>query len=190
MAFISTGGAKIMRESSKAALGGIVAALAVVVMLATYISPLLVYTAPPFAGLLLIFIIKEIGYSWAFGTYAAVSLLSVFVIADKESAVFFTFFFGFYPILRSFLCKKISIKPLSFFIGLVIFNISLIVSVWFCSYVFGIDYSEITSGGKSVIILFYGLMNVVFVVYDYLFLKLNVLYDRTLSGKVKKLFRH
>ena len=96
-----------MRESSKAALGGIVAALAVVVMLATYISPLLVYTAPPFAGLLLIFIIKEIGYSWAFGTYAAVSLLSVFVIADKESAVFFTFFFGFYPILRSFLCKKI-----------------------------------------------------------------------------------
>lgn len=179
-----------MRESSKAALGGIVAALAVVIMLATYISPLFVYTAPPFAGLLLIFIIKEIGYSWAFGTYAAVSLLSVFVIADKESAVFFTFFFGYYPILRTVLCNKIKIKLLSFAVGLFVFNISLLISVWFCSVVFGIDYSDFTSGGKAMILLFVGLMNIVFVVYDFLFLRLNFLYDKLLSKKVKRFFRH
>ena len=179
-----------MRESSKAALGGIVAALAVVIMLSTYISPLLVYTAPPFAGLLLIFIIKEIGYSWAFGTYAAVSLLSVFIIADKESAVFYTFFFGYYPIVRAFLCSKIKINPLSFLLGLLIFNASLFVSVWFCSTIFGIDYSEFTTGGKYMILMFFALMNVVFVAYDLLFIKLNFLYDKLLSKKVKAFFRH
>lgn len=179
-----------MRESSKAALGGIVAALSICIMFATYISPLLVYTAPPFAGLLLIFILKEIGYSWAFGTYTAVSILSVFLIADKESAVFFTFFFGYYPILRSFLLKKIKIKPLSFFIGLIVFNLSLTVSVFFCSEIFGIDYSEFSEGGKVMVFLFIFLMNIVFAAYDFLFLKLNILYDNMLSGKVKKFFKH
>ncbi|MDY4255808.1 MAG: hypothetical protein SOX69_08840 [Oscillospiraceae bacterium] len=179
-----------LRESSKAALGGIVAALSVCIMLATYISPLLVYTAPPFAGLLLIFILKEIGYSWAFGTYAAVSLLSVFIIADKESAVFFTFFFGYYPILRTFLCEKIRIKPISFLTALFVFNVSLYISVWFCTEFFGVDYSEFTDGGRAMMLLFVLLMNIVFVAYDYLFLKLSVLYDKMLSGKVKKFFRH
>ena len=69
-------------------------------MLITYFSPLLVYTAPPFAGILLIVIVNEIGYRWALGTYVAISLLSVFLIADKESAVYFTMFFGYYPILK------------------------------------------------------------------------------------------
>ena len=89
-----------MRESTKAALGGIVSALAVIVMLVTYLSPLLVYTAPPFAGILLILIVNELGNKWAVGTYVSISLLSIFFIADKESAVFFTMFFGYYPILK------------------------------------------------------------------------------------------
>ena len=51
-----------MRESSKAALGGIIAALSVSIMLLTYISPLLVYTVPVISGLLLLIIVTEIGY--------------------------------------------------------------------------------------------------------------------------------
>ncbi len=64
-----------MRESSKAALGGIIAALSVSMMLLTYLSPLLVYTAPVLAGLLLLIIVNEIGYRWAIGTYAAIGML-------------------------------------------------------------------------------------------------------------------
>ena len=60
-----------MRESSKAALCGMVAALAVVIMMITYISPVLVYTAPPFAGLILLLIVNEVGFSRAVGTYFA-----------------------------------------------------------------------------------------------------------------------
>lgn len=177
-----------MRESSKAALGGIVAALAVVIMLITYLSPLLVYTAPPFAGILLIIIIEEISYGWAFGTYAAVSALSILFIADKEAAVFFVFFFGYYPILRKYLSSKIKNRPVLYVIKLLIFNAALLSAVYVCAYVFNIDYSEFSDSGEIMMLLFWGLMNVVFIVYDFLLSKLMFIYDVRLRKEFKKLF--
>jgi hypothetical protein len=188
--FIKTEGEFVLRESSKIALGGIISALAVVIMLSTYITPLLVYTAPPFAGLLLVVMLREIGYSWAFGAYTAVSLLSVFLVADKESAVFFMMFFGYYPILRMFINSKIKIKPLSFAMGFVVFNCSLYLSVKICSEIFGIDYSDFTDGGTAMFILFIVLMNFVFIAYDVLLNRAVYIYDMMISKKVKKLFRH
>ena len=122
-----------MRESAKAALGGIIAALSVSIMLITYISPVLVYTAPVFAGMFLLIIVEEIGYRWALGTFAAVSLLSVFMIADKEAAVFYTMLFGYYPILREFICGKLTRKTLLFFIKLIIFNSALFSAIAICA---------------------------------------------------------
>ena len=105
-----------MRESTKASLGGIIAALSIVIMLLTYVSPLLVYTAPPFAGILLLIIINELGFRWSAATFAAVSLLSVFIIADKEAAVFYTMFFGYYPILVTVINKAVKNKLVNFVI--------------------------------------------------------------------------
>ena len=177
-----------MRESSKAALGGIVSALAVVIMLITYISPLLVYTAPPFAGILLIIIIEEISYGWAVSTYAAISALSVLFIADKEAAVFFVFFFGYYPILRKFLADKIKKQPVLYALKLLIFNVALLSAVYVCAYVFHIDYSEFSDSGEVMMLLFWGLMNVVFIVYDFLLAKIMLLYNVKLKKEFKKLF--
>lgn len=177
-----------MRESSKAALGGIVAALAIVVMLVTYISPLLVYTAPPFAGILLIIIIEEINYKWAVSTYAAISTLSLLFIADKEAAVFFVMFFGYFPILRKYLEEKIKNKTLLYVVKLLIFNTALMSAVYICSFVFHIDYSEFSSSGEAMMILFAVMMNIVFIVYDFLLAKLMLLYDIKLKKQFVKLF--
>ena len=122
-----------MKQSAKAAIGGIVSSLAIVIMLCTYISPLLVYTAPPFAGLLLILSVNEVGYKWAFGTYVSISILSLLFIADKESAVFFSMFFGYFPILTLYLEKRIRWFIVKFLIKLLIFNISCIGSVMISS---------------------------------------------------------
>lgn len=179
-----------MRESSKAALCGIVAALAVVIMMITYISPVLVYTAPPFAGLILLLIVNEVGFSRAIGTYVAVSLLSLFLIADKEAATFFTCFFGFYPILRIFLDKKIKLKAIKWIIKVFVFNLSLLSSVCVSMYIFNIDYSDFTDGGKYMAYLFFLMMNVVFVLYDFLIARLQILYFLRLQKRFRKLFRH
>ncbi len=179
-----------MRESSKAALCGIVAALAVVIMMITYISPVLVYTAPPFAGLILLLIVNEVSFSRAVGTYFAVSLLSLFLIADKEAATFFTCFFGFYPILRIFLDKKIKLKTIKWIIKVLVFNLSLLSSVCVSMYIFNIDYSDFTDGGKYMAYLFFVMMNVVFVLFDFLIGRLQILYFLRLQKRFRKLFKH
>lgn len=179
-----------MRESSKAALCGIVAALAVVIMMITYVSPVLVYTAPPFAGLILLLIVNEVGFSRAVGTYFAVSLLSLFLIADKEAATFFSCFFGFYPILRIFLDKRIKLKAIKWIIKVLVFNLSLLSSVCVSMYIFNIDYSDFADGGKYMTYLFFVMMNVVFVLFDFLIGRLQILYFLRLQKRFRKLFKH
>lgn len=178
-----------MRESSKAALGGIIAALSVVIMLATYLSPLLVYTAPPFAGILLIVILEELDLKWAFGTYVAISLLSLFMIADKEAAVFFTFFFGYYPILRSFLSSKIKKKQILLLLGWLVFIAASAAAIALCAFVLHIDYGDIYHSGKIFVVLSVLLMNVVFFVYDFLIARIHVYYRIKLKAKIKKIFK-
>ncbi len=179
-----------MRESSKAALCGIVAALAVVIMMITYISPVLVYTAPPLAGVILLLIVNEIGFSRAVGTYVTVSLLSLFLIADKEAATFFTCFFGYYPILRIFLDKKIKLKTIKRIIKFVVFNLSLLSCVGVSMYIFNIDYSDFTDGGKYAIYIFWGIMNFIFILFDFLVAKLQIFYFLRLQKRFRKLFRY
>ncbi len=178
-----------MRESSKAALGGIIAALSVSMMLITYISPVLVYTAPVFAGMFLLIIVEEIGYHWAFGTFTAVSLLSVFMIADKEAAVFYTMLFGYYPILREFICSKLRNRLLLFLIKLLIFNTALFGAIAICNYVFHIDYSEFSEGGKIMAALYIVMMNAVLFLYDMLIAKFTLLYKKRLQKKIRKMFK-
>lgn len=177
-----------MRESSKASLCGIVSALAVVIMLSTYLSPLLVYTAPPFAGLLLLIIVNELGYKWSLGSYVTISLLSVFLIADKESAVFFTFFFGYYPILVVFLNKTVKIKALCIILKFLIFNASCIMSLLLSSFFFGIDGDDILSEGALYLVIFVFLLNVFFFIYDLLIVRLQLLYRIKLRKTIKKIF--
>lgn len=178
-----------MRESSKAALGGIIAALSVVIMLTTYLSPFLVYTAPQFAGILLIVILEELDRKWAFGTYVAISLLSLFMIADKEAAVFFTFFFGYYPVLREFLSTKIKKNQVLLLLGWIVFNAASAAAILLCAFVLRIDYGEFYNDGKILIILSVFLMNVVFFVYDFLLVRVHTYYRIKIKAKIKKIFK-
>lgn len=179
-----------MRESAKAALGGIVSALAVVVMLVTYLSPLLVYTAPPFAGILLILIVNELGYKWGIGTYVSISILSVFFIADKEAAVFFTMFFGYYPILKLWMDKRLHNKLIRAILKLLIFNVSVAASVAICIFVFHIPYDDFAESGYILLAVFWLMLNFLLVVYDYLITALQNLYQRKLRKRIQKIFRH
>ncbi len=157
-------------------------------MLSTFLSPLLVYTAPPFAGLLLLIIVNELGYKWSLGAYLTISVLSVFLIADKESAVFFSFFFGYYPILVVFLNERVKIKSLCILLKFLIFNASCITCLLLSSIFFGIDGGDILSEGALYIIIFIFLLNVFFIIYDLLIVRLQLLYRIKLRKTIKKIF--
>lgn len=177
-----------MRESTKAALGGIVSAMAVVIMLSTYLSPFLVYTAPPFAGLLMLITVNELGYKWSTGVYFTVSVLSIFLIADKESAVFYSMFFGYYPILSVFLQTKIKNKKIRYVLKLLIYNIAVTIAFLICTFVLAIDYDDFENT-TIFIVSFVLLMNLLFVAYDMLVDRLQILYMLKIHKRFKKLFK-
>ncbi len=168
---------KKSKKSTKVALGGLAAALCLVTMFLTGIIPFSHYVCPAFAGLVLIAVAHENGFSTATLVYIAVSILSIFIVPIKESALLFMFFFGYYPVLQM---KLIKIKPviISYILRFIVFNIGIIAAYWVVINVLGITeiMDEFGSFGKysAIILLVFG--NVFFAVYDFMTLTLNEVY--------------
>lgn len=102
------------------ALGGMLAALAVVIMTLGALIPLATYCCPLLAMLLLIFVLERCGRRIAWVWYAAVSILSCMLCPDPEAAAVFVAL-GYYPIVRRDL-NRIPWRPVRLGIKLVLFN--------------------------------------------------------------------
>lgn len=87
------------------ALGGIMAALAVVIMCLGGLIPLATYVCPMLCAVLLMLVLKQAGKRVAWAWYGAVSILSLLLGPDKEAAAVFVFL-GYYPILKPWLDQR------------------------------------------------------------------------------------
>ena len=114
-----------MRRSFIVAFCGIIAALCIVLMIFAGAVQVATLAIPALSGMLLMFIVIELGVKWALCVYAAVSVFSLLFVADKEAALMFTLFFGYYPILKAKL-DTVSPKLLSLCIKLAVFNAAMI----------------------------------------------------------------
>ena len=81
------------------ALGGVLAALAVVIMAMGTLIPVATYVCPMLCILLLQVILKTCSSRIAWAWYEAVSVLSLLLAPDKEAAIVFVFL-GYYPIVK------------------------------------------------------------------------------------------
>lgn len=165
-----------MKSTFKIALGGVIAALCVVLMFLTAIIPVGALALPCICGLLLLMISYEVGLRWALLTYGAVALLSMLFVADKEAAVIFTMFMGYYPILKELLDKKLKSKALSFAIKLVIFNICAVGGFFLGVYILGIPKESFEINGLYLPWLFLLLGEVFFVVYEFCLTRIRLIY--------------
>lgn len=104
-------------EARKIALGGMMAALAVVIMGLGGLIPVATFVCPMLCMLLLAFVTRfcgsQIGWAW----YGAVAILSLLMGPDKEAASVFAFL-GFYPIIK----PRLDRMKLGFVLKLVLFN--------------------------------------------------------------------
>lgn len=175
-------------KSAKTAVGGIVTALSIVIMFMTSVIPTLTYALPAAAGILLCLIVIEIDKKWAFGVYAAVSVLSVLLIADKEAAVMYVMFFGYYPILKGVFEGKLS-SLVSWILKFIVFNAGVILAFIISIYVFNIPFDEMeTYGyGAAVILLIAG--NVIFLIYDFALSNLIKLYLLKWRKSFRRIFK-
>lgn len=177
-----------MRSTSITALGGIIAALSVIFMFLSALLPFMTYVVPAFAGLLLIVTIREVDLKWSAYIYVTVALLSLLILADKEAAVMYTFFFGYYPIFRVFIDGRVKNKVFKTVLNFAVFNISVVLGYLLIIYVFAIPIEEMEEFGKYTNLVLLLLGNVTFVFYDVVVKNLSVLYDRFWHRRISKIF--
>lgn len=87
------------------ALGGVLAALAVVIMGMGTIIPVATYVCPVLCAMLLQIVWKTCGKRMAWAWFCAVAVLSVLLAPDKEAAAVFCFL-GYYPIVKPWLDRR------------------------------------------------------------------------------------
>lgn len=147
------------------ALGGVLAALAVVIMGLGTLIPVATYVCPMFCALILQLVLKICGKRIAWAWYGAVALLGLLLAPDKEAAaVFLTL--GYYPILKPGLDRmkgKWLVKGL-------FFNAVILLTYWMLMHLFGFaqltaEFEELGSIMTAIMLL---LGNVIFFLLDQL----------------------
>lgn len=91
---------KRQQKSWAMAYCGIVAALCVALMLLGAVIPIAMFIAPAVAGFLIATVCVECGMQMALTAYAAVNLLALLFVPDKEVALIFTVLLGYYPLAK------------------------------------------------------------------------------------------
>lgn len=86
-------------KSREIALCGMLNALAVVLMNLGSLVPLATFCTPLLAMLVLLPVLEEYGPKMAWAAWFSVSILSLLLVSDRETALVYVFF-GWYPILR------------------------------------------------------------------------------------------
>ena len=174
-----------MSKSGKIALGGLLTALGVVLMFLTGLIPIGTYALPAIAGVLLIVAVIEIGAKWAWMIYAAVAVLSLLFAADKEAALLFVLFFGYYPVLKSFL-ERISNKVLSWISKFAVFNVAVGACFFLAVNFLQLPEDSFTVFGIYLPWVFLILGNAVFLIYDIALSGLVATYVEKLHHRVTK----
>ena len=173
-----------MRKSRNISLAGILTALCVVCLAIGAFIQTLDLTAAALGSIIILIALIELGKKWAWGVFAASSLLSVLILPYKLPCVVFALFSGFYPILKENL-NRIPKKWLSYTARIGIFNIALaligIVSVFLLKADITAQYGELVYLAVAGFIL---LANITFILFDFALERIAVYYIRKIRPKV------
>lgn len=155
------------------ALGGILAALAVVVMSMGTLIPVATYAAPMLCCMLVQAVMRTCGKRTAWAWFGAVALLSLLMAPDKEAAAVFLFL-GDYPLLKPMMDKTKRRRLWK----AVYFNASILTMYWLLMHLFGMAQitEEFAGMGAVMPLILLSMGNVVF-----------FLLDRMLSMRVRKI---
>lgn len=119
-------------SASAIALGGILAALAVVILSMGTLIPVATFVCPMLCMLLLKVVLircgDRIGWAW----YGAVAVLGALLAPDKEAAAVFVFL-GFYPIIK----PKMEALPAKWLWKVLYFNAAILIMYWLLMNLFG-----------------------------------------------------
>lgn len=174
-----------LQKSMSIAFCGLLAALMIVTMLLGNILPLTSVLCPAIAGFFLIPALRECGRGFAYLLYLAVSLLSLMLLPDKETALLFGLLLGLYPLCRSAL-NRISLAPLRLITKLLFCNLMFAASYSLLLFVFAptLFAAEFSMYGTLTIIVLLLLGNLGFFLYDLCLGRISFLYEYKLRNRL------
>lgn len=175
-----------MRNNTKIAFGGIMAALSVVCMLLSYF-PYFTYAAPGVASLFVMVALIETDKKWAIGVYIASALL-ILIFAENESRFIYLLFFGHYPILKAFFDGRFKGVILWTF-KIITFNICVVAIYYITSAMVGFSLEEFSVLGKYGVTIILLLLNAVFIVYDIALSRIAFFYINRFHSTIKKMLK-
>ena len=153
-----------MRTKAKTiAFGGILAALAVVIMSMGGLIPVATYACPLLCAILQHTVLRFCGSRVAWAWYGAVVILSLLLGPDKEAVAVFVFL-GYYPILKPWMDKL----PVKWLWKAILFNASVLTMYWLLIQLMGMaqlaeEFSEMGMAMTMVMLVF---GNVIFFLLD------------------------
>ena len=152
------------------ALGGMMAALAVVIMTLGGAIPLNTFLCPIVCMMVLRFVLATTGRRVAWAWYGAVSILSLLLGPDKEAAAIFLAL-GYYPILK----PRLDRMKLGIVLKALIFNSMILLMYGALIYLMGMQYiaQEYAQLGRIMTVFMLVGGNVVFFLLDKVLLRFN-----------------
>lgn len=175
-----------MREKTyRTALGGILSALAVTFLFLGSVFPFAEIAGPALASVCVLITALEFSSKGAFAVYAAVSVISLIAVPDKESVLLFIFFFGWFPMLKIALDPRMKPIPAAV-LKLAVFNISIFLMYWIILKVFVMESvsAEFAGYSNAMYAAIIVLANITMLIMDYAFSKIAFLYTRVWRKKL------
>ncbi|MBD5094626.1 MAG: hypothetical protein HDT26_10165 [Subdoligranulum sp.] len=175
-------------ESHRIALAGVFGALSLTFMLVGGILPLATFAAPAIAGILIMPVAIEFGRKTGWLLYAAIGLLSLLLVSDREMSLIFLFFFGFYPLLKTNL-ERLHTRAARCLAKFAVFNLCVVGMYALILLVFPIpaissEFAEMGWGFAGVLL---AAGNATFAVYDAAVARLVSLYCTRLRPRLIKM---
>lgn len=161
-----------MKSAKHVALGGMLAATALVIMCLGGLIPFATFICPTFCILILqgvlCFTTRRIGIAW----YGAVSILCMLLAPDKEASAIFVCL-GYYPLVKPVFEKW----PFSILWKLLLFNGAILLMYSALIHLFGMTYlqQEYNEMGSIMLIVMLALGNVTFWLLDRLLTRVSFL---------------
>lgn len=163
----------------KLVVAGVLAALSVIILYLGCAIEVLDLTMSAIVSLLVVVIVIEMGYKYAWLTYIATAILSILLLPQKSPAIFYACFMGFYPIIKSYL-ERINSALARWIIKLVVGNAALALMFILMS-LFLPDEFE----GGWLMLVTYLLGIIAFLMYDVALSKLITLYFVRIRDRIK-----
>ena len=172
-------------SSRKIAVSGMMVALGAAVMLLGGVIPVATFCCPALAGLMLIPLVFDCGRRYAWGGWAAISLLGLMLCPDKEAALLFVFL-GYYPVLKWDIDGKLRKKWPRRLAKLLLWNVAIAAMYALIFFVLRLD--QIMADYQDATLIMTALMlllgNLTLAVYDVVLVRFAMLYMARLRPKL------